>query len=405
MSTASTASFSSRLAQVKPSPSVAAKARVDALRAAGRDIIDFTIGEPDFPTPEHIVQAGARALAEGATRYTGSAGTPALRRAICAKLQRENRLDFQPGQVIVGTGAKQLIFNAFAATLNEDDEVVIPAPYWVSYPDMVLLNGGTPVIAPSSAATGFKLTPEALRQALTPRSRWLVLNTPNNPSGAIYTESELGALCEVLRGFPAVRVMTDEIYEHFAYGGARHLSPLNVAPDLADRTLVVNGVSKAYAMTGWRVGYAAGPLDLIRAMTLLASQTTTCASAVGQAAAVTALEGPQECVAQARDLFEQRRDRMVSGLATIPGVSCSSPDGAFYLFPSVQGLLGKTTPQGRLLAGDPDVAAYLLDAVGVASVDGSSYGMPGYLRLSFATSAAEIDRGCAAIAQAVAALR
>ena len=396
--------FSSRLAQVKPSPSVAAKARVDALRAAGRDIIDFTIGEPDFPTPGHIVQSGIRALGEGATRYTGSAGTPALKNAVRAKLLRENRLAFAADQVIVGAGAKQLIFNAFAATLNEGDEVVVPAPYWVSYPDMVLLNGGTPVIAPSTAEDGFKLSPAALRAALTPATRWLVLNTPNNPSGAIYGADELAALCAVLREHPRVRLMTDEIYEHFAYGGARHVSPLIVAPDLAGRTLVVNGVSKAYAMTGWRVGYAAGPADLIRAMTVLASQTTTCASAVGQAAAVTALDGPQDCVAEARALFEERRDRMVEGLARIPGVSCSRPDGAFYVFPRVADLVGRNTPEGRALAGDPDVSAYLLDAVGVASVDGSSYGMPGHLRLSFATSLAEIDRGCRAIARAVAAL-
>jgi len=400
-----TTEFSSRLAQVRPSPSVAAKARVDALRAAGRDIIDFTIGEPDFPTPDHIVQSGMRALSEGATRYTGSAGTPALKNAVRAKLQRENRLAYAADQVIVGTGAKQLIFNAFAATLNPGDEVVVPAPYWVSYPDMVLLNGGTPVIAPGTAEDGFKLTPAALRAALTPASRWLVLNTPNNPSGAIYTADELTALCAVLREHPRVWLMTDEIYEHFAYGDARHVSPLNVAPDLADRTLVVNGVSKAYAMTGWRVGYAAGPAGLVRAMTLLASQTTTCASAVGQAAAVTALEGPQDCVADARALFELRRDRIVEALNRIPGLQCRRPDGAFYVFPGVLGLVGKTTPDDRVLHGDPEVSAYLLDAVGVASVDGSSYGMPGYLRLSFATSLAEIDRGCQAIAEAVEALR
>ena len=400
-----TTEFSSRLAQVRPSPSVAAKARVDALRAAGRDIIDFTIGEPDFPTPDHIVQSGMRALSEGATRYTGSAGTPALKNAVRAKLQRENRLAYAADQVIVGTGAKQLIFNAFAATLNPGDEVVVPAPYWVSYPDMVLLNGGTPVIAPGTAEDGFKLTPAALRAALTPASRWLVLNTPNNPSGAIYTADELTALCAVLREHPRVWLMTDEIYEHFAYGDARHVSPLNVAPDLADRTLVVNGVSKAYAMTGWRVGYAAGPAGLVRAMTLLASQTTTCASEVGQAAAVTALEGPQDCVADARALFELRRDRIVEALNRIPGLQCRRPDGAFYVFPGVLGLVGKTTPDDRVLHGDPEVSAYLLDAVGVASVDGSSYGMPGYLRLSFATSLAEIDRGCQAIAEAVEALR
>lgn len=400
-----TPALASRLARVKPSPSIAAKARVDALRAAGRDIVDFTIGEPDFPTPQHIVEAGARALAAGDTRYTGSAGTPALRRAVRDKLARENGLDFAPDRIIVGAGAKQLIFNAFAATLDPGDEVVVPAPFWVSYPDMVLLNGGAPVVAAGTAETGFKLTPQALRAALTPRSRWLVLNTPNNPSGAVYGADELSALAEVLRAFPRVRLMTDEIYEHFVYGDARHVSPLQAAPDLADRTLVVNGVSKAYAMTGWRVGYAAGDAALVRAMTLLASQTTTCASAVGQAAAVVALDGPQDCVARAREVFGARRDRLVRGLSAIDGIACAPPDGAFYAFPSVAGLYGRRTPSGSALENDRDVGDYLLDAVGVAGVDGHSYGMPGHLRLSFATSLEEIDRGCRAIAEAVAALR
>ena len=396
--------LSSRLGAVKPSPSIAAKARVDALRAAGRGIVDFTLGEPDFPTPAHIVEGAVAALAQGHTRYTGSAGTPALREAIAAKLARENALAYRPEEIMVGVGAKNLIFNALAATLNEGDEVVVAAPYWVSYPDMVLLNGGTPVIAEADAATGFKLTADALQKAITPRTRWLILNTPNNPSGAVYTRQELEALCAVLRMHPQVWLMTDEIYEHFVYGEARHFSPLNVAPDLAVRSLLVNGVSKAYAMTGWRVGYAAGPVALVKALTLLASQTTTCASAMSQAAAAVALNGPQDCVAEARRLFETRRDRMTELLDRIPGIRCTAPDGAFYVFPSVAGLLGRKTREGRVLANDLDVTLFLLDHAGVAAIDGSSYGMPAHLRLSFATSIDQIEAGCAAIRDAVALL-
>ena len=396
--------LSSRIGQVRPSSSIAAKARVDALRATGREIIDFTLGEPDFPTPAHIVQGGIDAVLAGQTKYTGSAGTPALRRAIARKFERENGLPFKDDEIVVGPGAKTLIFNAFAATLDEGDEVVIPAPYWVSYPDMVRLNGGVPVIAPSDAAGGFKLTPRALEAAITPRTRWLVLNTPNNPSGAVYSRQELEGLAAVLRRHPRVWVMTDEIYEHFAYGAARHLSPLNVAADLAPRTLVVNGVSKAYAMTGWRIGYAAGPAALTKALTLLASQTTTCASAMSQAAAVVALDGPQACVAEARALFEGRRDRMVTLLDAIAGIDCAAPDGAFYVFPSVAGLLGRTTPAGTVLASDLDVMRHLLDAAGVAVIDGGSYGLPAHLRLSFATSIEQIEAGCAAIREAVARL-
>ena len=393
--------LSSRIGQVRPSPSIAAKARVDALRASGRRIVDFTLGEPDFPTPAHIVQGGVAALLAGQTKYTGSAGTPALREAVARKLRRDNGLTYRVEEIVVGPGAKTLIFNAFAATLEAGDEVVVPAPYWVSYPDMVRLNGGVPVIAPSDAAGGFKLTPGVLEAALTPRTRWLVLNTPNNPTGAVYSRRELEGLAAVLRRHPHVWVMTDEIYEHFAYGGARHLSPLAVAADLAPRTLVVNGVSKAYAMTGWRIGYAAGPAALMKALTLLASQTTTCASAMSQAAAVVALDGPQDCVADARALFEGRRDRMVALLDAIPGIDCAAPDGAFYVFPCVAGLLGRTTHAGTRLASDVDVMRHLLDAAGVAVIDGESYGMPAHLRLSFATSTEQIEAGCAAIREAV----
>ena len=389
---------------VKPSASIAAKARVDGLRAAGRKIIDFTVGEPDFPTPAHIVTGGITALVAGHTRYTASAGTPALRNAIAAKLARENGLDFTRDEIVVGCGAKHIIFNAFAATLNEGDEVIVPAPYWVSYPDMVALHGGVPVIVAAGAASGFKLTAAALEKAITLRTRWLVLNTPNNPTGAVYDRAELLAICAVLCAHPQVWLLTDEIYEHFSYGDARHLSPLNVAPDLLPRTLVVNGMSKAYAMTGWRVGYAAGPATLVKAITLLLTQSTTCACAASQAAAVVALDTEQDCVHEAVRLFQSRRDRMVELLNLIPGIRCNRPDGAFYVFPSVEGLLGLPAADGSRLHTDVEVMMYFLEQAGVATVDGASYGMPGHLRLSFATSIEQIEAGCAALAQAVALL-
>ncbi len=396
--------LATRLDSVKPSPSMAAKAHVDALRAAGRTIIDFTIGEPDFPTPAHIITAGVQALNSGDTRYTGSAGTPALRNAIATKLARENALVYTPEQIVVGTGAKHVIFTALAATVNEGDEVIVPAPYWVSYPDMVAIHGGKPVIVTADERCAFKLVPQALEHAITPRTRWLILNTPNNPTGAVYSADELKALCEVLRRHPHVWLMTDEIYEHFVYGDARHVSALAVAPELASRTLIVNGHSKAYAMTGWRIGYGAGPLDLIKAMTLLLTQSTSCAAAMSQTAAVTALEGPQDCVRDARRLFEDRRNRMVYLLSRIQGIRCERPDGACYVFASVAGLIGAKTPQGKLLCNDVDVMMYFSDVAGVASIDGTSYGLPAHLRLSFATAIEQIDAGCAVLAKAVEAL-
>ncbi|NUU04338.1 aminotransferase class I/II-fold pyridoxal phosphate-dependent enzyme [Herbaspirillum robiniae] len=384
---------------------MAAKARVDALRAEGRNIVDFTIGEPDFATPPHIVAAGVAALNGGQTRYTAATGTPALRRAIAAKLERENSLSYAIEQIVVGIGAKHIIYNAFAATLNEGDEVIIPTPFWVSYPDMVAINGGKPVIVGCDESSGFKLTAAALEKSITPRTRWLVLNTPNNPSGAVYSAGELKALCEVLMRHPHVWVMTDEIYEHFVYGGARHVSPLQVEPALAQRTLVINGVSKAYAMTGWRIGYGAGPLPLMKAIALLITQSTTCASGASQAAAVEALSGAQQCVAEGAALFAQRGERIVALVNAIDGIRCLAPDGAFYIFPSVQGLLGRATPQGKTLDNDVDVMMYLLEQAGVATIDGTSYGQPGYLRISFATSMEQIEQGCARIAEAVAALK
>ncbi len=396
--------LATRLDSVKPSPSMAAKMRVDSLRASGRPVTDFTIGEPDFATPPHIVKAGIDALTSGQTKYTGSAGIAPLRDVIAAKLARENGMTYAPDQVIVGSGAKHIIYNALAATLNEGDEVIVPAPYWVSYPDIVALNGGRAVIVPCDSRAGFKLGAQALECAITARTRWLVLNSPNNPTGAVYSADELRALTAVLLRHPHVWLMTDEIYEHFVYGDARHVSPVALVPELRDRSLIVNGMSKAYAMTGWRIGYGAGPQPLIKAMTLLQTQSVSCAASMSQVAAVTALEGPQECVESAVAMFEARRDRMVDLLSRIPGIRCPRPDGAFYVFPSVAGLLGATTTSGKTLGNDLDVTMYFLEEAGVATIDGGSYGMPSHLRMSFATSIEQIDIGCAALAKAVAAL-
>jgi aspartate aminotransferase len=394
-----------RLQAVKPSASIAAKARADALRASGRQITDFTIGEPDFATPSHIVDAGVAALRGGQTRYVASAGTMALRQAIVRKLNRENALSFEPGEIVVGCGAKQIIFAAFTASLNDGDEVVVPAPYWVSYPEMVLIHGGSPRIVECPAANGFKLSPADLEAAITPRTRWVVLNSPNNPTGAVYTAGELRALADVLQRHPQVWVMTDEIYEHFVFGGAEHFSLLQVAPELRSRSLLINGVSKTYAMTGWRVGYGAGPLPLIKAITLLITQSTTCANAAAQAAAAAALDGPQQCVADARALYEARCNRMVEHLNRIPGFSCAMPAGAFYVFANVADLIGKRTHDARVLVTDIDVANFLREDAGVVTIDGRSYGMSPFLRLSFATSVEEIERGCDAIAGAVSQLQ
>jgi aspartate aminotransferase len=390
-----------RLAVVKPSASIAAKAKADALRAAGRQVIDFTTGEPDFPTPRHIVEAGVEALQSGHTRYTASAGTPALRQAIVRKLKRENQLTYELSEVVVGSGAKPIIFNAFMASLNEGDEVIVPAPYWVSYPEMVLLNGGTPRIVECPASSGFKLTAQVLAEAITPKTRWLVLNSPNNPTGAVYTQAELRALADVLVEHPQVYVLTDEIYEHFVYGDTKHVSLLNAAPELRDRMLLVNGLSKAYAMTGWRVGYGAGPAPLIKAITLLITQTTTCATAAAQVAAACALDGPQDCVEDARRLYRERRDHMARRLNAIEGIACDLPDGAFYIFASVAGLIGRRTHAGKTLQNDLDVTEFLREDAGVVVIDGTSYGLASHLRFSFATSMSEIDRGCDAIAAAV----
>ncbi len=393
-----------RVVQLRPSASIVARQRVLELQAAGETIIDLTIGEPDLDTPSHVVDAAVAAVKAGDTHYTVPLGTPALRKAIIGKLKRDNDLDYALSEVIVGVGAKQLIYEAFAATLDRADEVIVPAPFWVSYPDIAMIHGGQPVIVDCPEKDGFKLTPQALEAAITPRTKWLVLNSPNNPTGAVYSREHLAALAEVLRKSPQVWVMTDEIYEHLTYDGVKALSLAEAAPDLKERILVVNGVSKAYAMTGWRIGYAAGPATLVAAMGKLVGQSTSCASSVSQAAATAALSGDQACVAEATEVFRQRRDRMFELLDGIPGLTVAKPEGAFYFYPSVAGLIGKKTPEGKLLQSDLAVSLYLLEAAHVAVLDGSAYGMSPYLRMSFGGALENIEAGCRAIRKALEAL-
>lgn len=393
-----------RMSVIKPSPSMAAKRKVDQLRAQGQQITDFTIGEPDLSTPEHIAEAGIAAIRRGETKYTSSSGTPQLLQAVQQKYRRENGLEFDLDRLIVGTGAKQLIFSALQATLDEGDEVIVPAPFWVSYPDMVLLNGGVPVTVYSDETSGFKLTAAQLEEAITPRTKWVLLNAPNNPSGALYSSDDLADILAVIKRHPQVLLMIDEIYEHFSYD-TPYVSPLQVEPALADRVLLVNGVSKAYAMTGWRVGYAAGPDWLVKAISTLISQSTSCASQVSQAAAVTALTADQQCVADTVAIYRERRDLIVDLLNAIPGISCVRPAGAFYVFPNVKGVLGKQTPEGKVLESDVDFVHYLLEAASVAVLDGTAYGCPGYIRMSFATDLATIREGCEKISQACSQLK
>jgi aspartate aminotransferase len=401
---AATIALSARVRRIKPSPSMVARDRARRLQAEGRDIIDLTAGEPDFDTPRHIADAVAAALAAGETRYTPVNGTPALRKAIIGKLARENGVRYELDQIAVGSGAKQVIYNALAATIDAGDEVVIAAPFWVSYPDMVLACDGAPIVVSCDETTAFKLSAEALESAMTPRTRWVILNSPCNPTGAFYSEAEMRALSDVLLRHPRVALMTDDIYEHIRFDGGAPVCPVAIAPDLAGRTLLVNGVSKTYAMTGFRIGYGAGPRALIAAMNTIQSQSTSCTSSLSQAAAVAALNGDQRFVAEGLAAYRARRDRAVELLNGISGLSCRSPEGAFYVYPSCAGLIGKRTPDGEILASDFDVVMYFLDAAGVATVDGTAYGLSPYLRLSIATSLAKIEEACARLRRACAAL-
>jgi len=393
-----------RVRRIKQSPSSAAAERASELRRQGKDIVNLVVGEPDFDTPAHIRQAACAAIERGETRYTPTAGTPALRNAIAAKLAKENQLIYDARDIITTCGAKHAIFNALAITVEAGDEVLVPAPYWVSYPDMVMACDGTPIIIACTEDDGFKLTPALLSAAITARTKWLIINSPSNPTGAAYTLAELRALADVLVEHPQVMIMTDDIYEHIRFDGASTPHLLNAAPELRERTLVINGVSKTYAMTGWRIGYAAGPSDLIAALDILQSQSTSNPSSVSQAAALAALTGDQSFIADFAAIYRQRRDRGLALLNAIPGLSCRTPGGAFYLFVNCAGLLGRKTPQEQPLESDIDVVMYFLESTGVALVAGSAYGVSPYFRMSIATGVEVIEEGCRRMANAVAAL-
>ena len=389
--------LSQTLARVKPSPTIAMTMRAQQLTAEGRDIITLSAGEPDFDTPEHIRDAAKAAIDAGHTRYTAVDGMPALKRAICDKFARENGLDYTPAQISVGTGGKQILYNALMATLNPGDEVIIPAPYWVSYPDMVLLAGGTPVIVPAGMEAGYRITPEQLEAAITPRTKWLILNSPSNPSGAGYGADHMRALTDVLMRHPHVWVLADDIYEHLVFDDFRFVTPAQVEPNLKDRTLTMNGVSKSYAMTGWRIGYGAGPEVLIRAMAKLQSQSTSNPSSIGQYAALAALNGPQDYIETSRAIFQRRRDLVVAALNECPGISCPVPQGAFYVYPSIHELIGKTSAGGTVIKDDEAFATALLDETGVAVVFGAAFGLSPHFRVSYATSDAVLADACARI--------
>ena len=396
---------STALARVKPSATLAVTAQARELKRQGRDVIGLGAGEPDFDTPDNIKAAAIEAIHRGETKYTDADGMPELKAAIVAKFARENGLTYAANQIHVASGGKPVIFNAFVATLNPSDEVIVPAPYWVSYPDMVLLAGGEPVTVIGQEADGFKLRPEVLDAAITPRTKWIILNSPSNPTGAAYTRAELEALAVVLRKHPQVWILTDDMYEHLVYGGFEYLTIAQVAPDLYDRTLTVNGVSKAYAMTGWRIGYAGGPKPLIDLMRKVASQTTSNPSSISQWAAVEALNGPQDFLAERSAAFERRRDLVVSMLNQATGIRCPTPEGAFYVYPSIEGLIGKTTESGVVITDDEVFTTELLNQEGVAVVQGTAFGLSPYFRVSYATSEAVLEAACTRIQKFCASLK
>lgn len=386
--------ISDRLNRIKPSPSSMAGQRVRELRATGRNVIGLTTGEPDFDTPDHIKEAAICAMRAGKTKYTDVGGTPELKAAIKDKFSRENGLNYEANEIIVCSGAKQAIFNALMCTVEHGDEVIVPAPYWVSYPDIVRLAGGNPVFVPCPPENGFKMLPDQLEKAITPRTRWLVLNSPSNPSGAAYTRAEMKALTSVLMRHPHVCVMADDIYEHLLYDGREFVTPAQIEPALKERTLTINGVSKAYAMTGWRIGYAGGPAALIKNMVKLQSQSTSNPSSIGQAAAVQALSGPQDFIATSREVFQRRRDKVVKWLNEAPGLQCHKPEGAFYVFASCAGAIGKKTPAGTVIKNDADFAMHLLESQNIAVIHGEAYGMSPFFRISFAAPEALLQDGC-----------
>lgn len=382
------------LSRVKPSATIAVSQKARDLKAKGRDVIGLGAGEPDFDTPDNIKQAAIEAINRGETKYTPVAGIPELREAIVKKFKRENNLEYTAAQTIVGTGGKQILFNAFMATMNAGDEVVIPTPYWVSYPEMVSLCGGTPVFVATTQENNFKLKAEDLDRAITPKTKWFIFNSPSNPSGAAYSHAELKALTDVLLKHPHVWILTDDMYEHLTYGDFKFATPVEVEPKLYDRTLTMNGVSKAYAMTGWRIGYAAGPLNLIKAMDMIQGQQTSGACSIAQWAAVEALNGTQDFIPENKKIFEGRRDLVVSMLNQAKGIECPSPEGAFYVYPSCKGLIGKTAPSGKVIETDEDFVSELLESEGVAVVHGSAFGLGPNFRISYATSEAQLEEAC-----------
>ena len=393
------------LSRVKPSATIAVTQMGRELKAKGMDVISLSVGEPDFDTPDNIKEAAIDAIRRGETKYPPVLGIVPLREAIAAKFKRENGLDYKPSQTIVGTGGKHVLFNTFLATLNPGDEVIIPAPYWVSYPEIVALCGGTPVIVKAGMETNFKLTAETLEKAITPKTKWFMFNSPSNPSGAAYTHDELKALTDVLMRHPHVWVLTDDMYEHLVFGDFVYWTPAQVEPGLYDRTLTMNGVSKAYAMTGWRIGYAAGPEKLIKAMDMIQGQQTSGACTIAQWAAVEALNGPQDFVGRSRKAFEERRDLVVSMLNQASGLKCPKPEGAFYVYPSCAELIGKTAPSGKVIETDEDFVMELLGTEGVATVHGSAFGLGPNFRVSYATSNDNLEKACTRIQKFCAELR
>ncbi len=392
--------FAPRMSRFRRSPSQLAAVRVRELIAAGHDIVKLTTGEPDFPTPEHAKEAALRVMREDAIKYTPVNGTPEMREAVRAKFLRDNGLDYDPDQIAVGAGTKQVLFNALMATLSAGDEAIVPAPYWTSYPDMVKLAGGTPIVVPCPREAGFKMTPEQLEATITPRTKWLVFSSPCNPTGATYSADELAGLAEVLLRHPQVHVLSDDVYEHLIFDGRAFATMAAVEPALYERTVTCNGVSKAYSMTGWRVGFAGGPREIIANMAKMQSQSTSGVSAVSQAAAVAALTGPLDLVRERTANLERRRDMLFEGLSSIEGLACDRPEGAMYVYCSCAGTIGRRAPDGRTIESDSDFAAYLLDAVGVAVVEGGAYGLSPFFRASFVASEADLERGAARIAEA-----
>ncbi len=397
--------LSESLGRIQPSPTLAATQKARDLKAAGKNVIGLGAGEPDFDTPDNIKEAAIAAIRRGETKYTAIEGIPELRQAIATKFKRENNLDYAPSQTFVSPGGKSIIYTALMATLNPGDEVIVPAPYWVTYPDVVRLGGGTPVIIETTLEDGFRLTPEALEKAITPKTKWLIFNQPSNPTGACYSEAQLKALTDVLMRHPQVWILADDMYEHLVYGGFRFRTVAEVEPGLYERTLTMNGVSKAYAMTGWRIGYCAGAQPLIKAMAKLQSQAATNAASISQWAAVEALNGPQGFLAERAKVFEERRDLVVSMLNQSSGIKCPTPEGAFYVYPSLRGLIGKTAPSGKVIATDEDFVTELIESECVATVHGAAFGSSPFFRISYATSTENLEEACRRIQRFCASLK